>query len=170
MVGKRPRPDRESDPIAELARLIAHADTHEESAPSDNQFPASHVETPELPPAPDLAVDLGDDDQSCEHDEHCSEDQACGVDDDLFAAEQEYQDSEFARDPIEEGRQDGEIPDYPVEGEHEGYEVSRVRRHKLTLPPLPSRPVVMRFKLRRSAVKVGLKPRFARCKRDTPTS
>jgi SPOR domain len=138
MVGKRSQPDRESDPIAELARLIAHADTHEESAPSDNQFPArilsdGHDETPELPPAPQLAVDLNDDDQSCEHDEHCSEDQARGVDDDLFAAEQEYQDSEFPRDPVEEERQDGEIPDYLVEGEHQDYEVSRVRRHRLTL-------------------------------------
>jgi hypothetical protein len=138
MVGKRSQPDQESDPIAELARLIAHADTHEESAPSDNQFPArilsdGHDETPELPPAPQLAVGLNDDDQSCQPDEHCSDDQVCGVDDDLSAAEQEYQDSEFPCDPVEEERQDGEIPDYPVKGEHQDYEVSRVRRHRLTL-------------------------------------
>ena len=59
------RSDRERDPIAELARLIAQADTHEESAPSDNRFREETVsdgydETPELPPAPQLAVDLNE--------------------------------------------------------------------------------------------------------------
>jgi hypothetical protein len=34
----------------------------------------------------------------------------------------------------------------------------------------PSYPVAMRFKLRRSAVKAGLKPLFGLCKRNTPTS
>src|SRR5262249_12362301 len=37
-------------------------------------------------------------------------------------------------------------------------------------PPLPSRPVAMRFKLPPSAVTTGLKARFARCKRNTRTS
>jgi hypothetical protein len=113
--------NRERDPIAELARLIAHADSHEESARSDSRSPEKivsdgHDETPELPPTPQLAVDLNEDDQSREHDEHCSDDQACDIDDDLSAVEQEYQDSE--------------VPHYPVEEESE---VLRVRRHRLTL-------------------------------------
>jgi hypothetical protein len=135
MDDKRFRSDRERDPIAELARLIAQADTQEESAPSDNRLRQETVsvdyeETPELPPAPQLAVDLNDDDQSCEHDEHRSDDQACGVDDDLSAAEQQYQDSEFPHDPERRG---GEIPHYPVEEEHQDCEALRVRRHRLTL-------------------------------------
>jgi hypothetical protein len=64
MFGKRFRSDEERDPIAELARLIAQADTHEESAPSDNRFReetvSGHDETPELPPAPQVAVDLNE--------------------------------------------------------------------------------------------------------------
>ena len=57
MDDKRFRSDRERDPIAELARLIAQAHTHEESAPSDDRFREETIsdgydETPELPPAP----------------------------------------------------------------------------------------------------------------------
>ena len=123
MASKRFRSDK--DPIAELARLIAQADdAHGESAPAHNRFREETVsggydETPELPPAPQLPVDLNEDDQASERDEHCSDDQACDVDDDLSAAEQEYQDSE--------------VPHYPVEEEHQHSEVLRVRRHSLTL-------------------------------------
>ena len=124
MVGKRSQPDRERDPIAELARLIAQADSHEESAPSDSRSPEKilsdgHDETPELPPAPQLAVDLSEHDQTYERDGHYSDDQRYDVDDDLFAAEQEYQDSE--------------VPHYPVEEEHRDSEALRVRRRGLTL-------------------------------------
>jgi hypothetical protein len=38
MVSKRFRSDNERDPIAELARLIAEADSHEESTPSDSRL------------------------------------------------------------------------------------------------------------------------------------
>jgi hypothetical protein len=163
MVGKRTQPDRERDPIAELARLIAHADTYEESAPSDNQSPIpwdGHDETPELPPAPQLAVDLNDDDQSCEHDEHRSDDQACGVDDDLSAAEQQYQDSEFPHDPERRG---GEIPHYPVEEEHQDCEALRVRRHRLTLAM-----AIIGLALVGSACAVGYRNMFAGSVSPTP--
>ena len=124
MHDKRFRSDRERDPIAELARLIAQADTQEESAPSDNRLRQGTVsvdyeETPELPPALQVAVYLNEDEPASERDDHCSDDQACDVDDDLSAAEQEYQDSE--------------VPHYPVEEEHQDSEVLRVRPHGLTL-------------------------------------
>ena len=123
MVGKRSQPDRERDPIAELARLIAQSDPHEESAPSDSRSPEKilsdgHDVTPELPPAPQLAVDLSEHDQTCERDEHYPDDLRYDVDDDLYAAEK-YQDSE--------------APHYPHEEEHQDDEAPRVRRHSLTL-------------------------------------
>ena len=92
MDDKRFRSDRERDPIAELARLIAQIDTQEESAPSDNRLRQETVsvdceETPELRPAPQLTVDLNEHEQACERDEHCSSVQAHDVDDQLCAAE-----------------------------------------------------------------------------------
>ena len=113
MDDKRFRSDRERDPIAELARLIAQGDTQEESAPSDNRLRQETVsvyyeETPELPPALQLAVYLNEDEPASERDDHCSDDQACDVDDDLSAAEQEYQDSEVPHYPVEEEHQDSE--------------------------------------------------------------
>jgi hypothetical protein len=59
--------------------LIAQAHTHEESAPSDDRFREETIsdgydETPELPPAPQLAVDLNEHEQACVRDEHCSDD------------------------------------------------------------------------------------------------
>src|ERR1700722_5360775 len=97
MDDKRFRSDRGRDPI-EIARLIAQADTHEESASSDSRFREEtasdgYDETAELPPAPQLAVDLNEQEQACKRDEHCSGAQAYDVDDQLYAAE-EYQDSE----------------------------------------------------------------------------
>jgi hypothetical protein len=135
MVGRCLRSHKERDPIAELARLIAQADSHEESAPPDNRPPEKipsdgHDETPDLPPAGQLALDLNDDDQPCEDDERCPNDRACDVYDDLFTAEQGYQDSEFRHDPE---HRDGEIPHYPVEEQHQDYDALRVRRHRLTL-------------------------------------
>jgi hypothetical protein len=73
MDDKRFRSDRGRDPIAELARLIAKADTHDESVPSDNRSREETVsdEAPELPPAPQLTVGLYEHEQGCERDEHC---------------------------------------------------------------------------------------------------
>ena len=137
MVGKCSQPGRERDPIAELARLIAHADTHEESAPSDNCFREETVsdgynETSELPPAPQLPVALNEHDQACEHDEDRSDAQAHDVDDELYATEEKYQDSEAPHCTGEEF-QDGEIPLCPTAEEHPDNEVPRVRRRSLTL-------------------------------------
>ena len=124
MVGRRFRSDRECDPIAELARLIAQADGHERCALSDSRpreetVSDGHGETPELPPAPQLAVDLNVDDPASERGENCSDDQVYDVDDHLCAVEEEYQDSE--------------IPHYAAEEHYQGNEVPRVRRYSLTL-------------------------------------
>ena len=123
MDDKRFRSDRGRDPI-EIARLIAQADTHEESASSDSRFREETVsdgydETPELPPAPQLAVDLNEQEQACKRDEHCSGAQAYDVDDQLYAAEEEYQDSE--------------VPPYAAEEHYQDNEISHVRRHSRTL-------------------------------------
>jgi SPOR domain len=101
MDDKRLRSDRERDPAAELARQIAQADTREESAPSDNRSREKapshgHDETPELPPAPQLEVDLNEHEQTSECDEYGSGDQAHGVDDQLYSVE-EYQNNEVPR-------------------------------------------------------------------------
>jgi hypothetical protein len=90
MDDKRFRSDRERDPIAELARLIAQADTQEESAPSDNRLRQETVsvddeETPELPPAPERTVDLNEHEQACERDGQCAYYEAYDVDDRLYA-------------------------------------------------------------------------------------
>jgi SPOR domain len=146
MFSKRFRSDKGSDPIAELARLIAQADR---CTPSDSRSreetvldgydempelpPAPQLavdlneenvsdgrdETPELPLAPQLAVDLNADDQASERDKRCSDDQVYVVDDDLFAGEEEYQNSVILH--------------YAVGERHQGKEVSGVRRHSLTL-------------------------------------
>jgi hypothetical protein len=135
MVGKRSQPDRERDPVAELARLIAHADTHEESAPSDHRFrletgSEGYEDTPELPPAPQLAADLNEPEQTCERDEHCADDQPQDVDDELYAAEGKYQDNET---PYYAGHElrDSESPYCPTEEEYQDNEPGR--RRSLTL-------------------------------------
>jgi len=114
MVGKRSQPDRERDPIAELARLIAQSDPHEESAPADNRFRKATVsdgydERPELPPAPQLP-DLSEHETACTRDEHCSSSQAHDIDDQPYAAEEEYQDSEVLPYAAEKHYQDSEVP------------------------------------------------------------
>ena len=90
MADKRFRSDRERDPIAELARLIAQSDTHGESAPADNRFRDETVsdgydEPPELPPAPQLPVDRNEHEQAFERDEYRPDDQAYDVDDQPYA-------------------------------------------------------------------------------------
>jgi hypothetical protein len=96
MADKRFRSDRECDPIAELARLIAQSDTHGESAPAGNRFREEPVsdgynEPPELPPAPQLPVDLKEHGQAFERDEHRPDDQAYEIDYLPYAAGEGYQ-------------------------------------------------------------------------------
>jgi hypothetical protein len=117
MAANKFRSARERDPLAELARLIAQANTHDESAPPDNRsreetVSDGHGEAPELPPAPQLTVDPNDE-------QDCSGVQAHDVDDQLYAAEEGYQDSEVPHNAGEEGYQDSEVP--------------LERRHSLTL-------------------------------------
>jgi SPOR domain len=76
-------------------------------------------ETPELPPAPLLAVDLNEHEQAYERDEHCFGTQAYDVADQPYAAEGEYQDSE--------------VPPYASEEHYQDNEVPRARRHSLSL-------------------------------------
>jgi SPOR domain len=95
MADKRFRPDRECDPIAELARLIAQSDTHGESGPAGDRFREAAVSDgydapPELPPAPQLPVDLSELQQAFERDEHRPDDQAHDIDDLPYAAKAGY--------------------------------------------------------------------------------
>ena len=81
MADERFRSDREYDPIAELARLIAQSDTRGRSAPAGSRFRDETVsdgydEPPELPPAPQLPVDRNEHEQAFEGDEHRPDDQA----------------------------------------------------------------------------------------------
>jgi hypothetical protein len=89
------RSDREYDPVAELARLIAQSDTRGRSAPAGSRFRDETVsdgydEPPELPPAPQLPVDRNEHEQAFEGDEHRPDDQAYDIDD-LPYAEEGYQ-------------------------------------------------------------------------------
>ena len=95
MDDKRFRSDRGRDPIAELARLIAKADTHDESVLSDNRareesLGSKHPSFRRL----QLTVGLYEHEQGCERDEHCYGVQAHDIDDQPYAAEEEYPDSE----------------------------------------------------------------------------
>jgi hypothetical protein len=60
-------------------------------------------EPPELPPTPQLAVDLNVDGQTSQRDDHCSDHQAYNIDDDLSAT------SEIAHYAAEEHRQGNEV-------------------------------------------------------------
>jgi hypothetical protein len=71
MGDERFQSDRQNDPIAELARLIAQSDTYGERASVGNRFQEEIVsdgynEPPEFPPAPQLPVDLNELEQACE--------------------------------------------------------------------------------------------------------
>jgi len=84
------------DPIAELARLIAQAHPRGDGAPADNRFREEtatdgYDEPPGLPLAPQLSADLNAPEQAYERDEHRHDDQAYDVDDQLRAADREYQ-------------------------------------------------------------------------------
>ena len=88
--------DRERDPIAELARLITQADPYGESAAADNRLPQEtaserHDEPAGFPPAPQLPPDLNSPEQAHELDEYGRDDRAYDVDDQPYAAEEEYQ-------------------------------------------------------------------------------
>jgi SPOR domain len=88
--------DRERDPIAELARLITQADPYGESAAADNRLPREtaserHDEPAGLPPAPQLPPDLNSPEQAHELDEYGRDDRAYDVDDQPYAADEEYQ-------------------------------------------------------------------------------
>ena len=83
--------DRERDPITELARLIAQADPYGESAAADNRFRQETASERALPPAPQLPADLNAPEQAHELDEYCHDDEANDVDDQPYAADEEYQ-------------------------------------------------------------------------------
>jgi hypothetical protein len=109
MDDKRFPSDRKRDPIADLARLIAEIDSHEEHTASDDGLREGtgsdgHDETSELPPAPQLAVDLKHH-QAWDRDEEGSDDQAHDVNGELSAADEEYEDP-YAN----EESQDNEVP------------------------------------------------------------
>jgi len=128
MVGKRAQRARERDPLAELSRLIARADTHEESAPADDRCgleagPECFNDPTELPPAPQLVVDQNELGPAYEQDGRWPDDIEHSVDD----AEEEYQDI----DPrsIAEGFRET----FAIEEQHQDNEVLRARRRSLTL-------------------------------------
>jgi hypothetical protein len=88
--------DRERDPIAELARLIAEADPYGESAAAGNSFrketaSARHDEPPGSPPPPQLPADTNAPEQAHELDEYGHDDRAYDVDDRPYTADEEYQ-------------------------------------------------------------------------------
>jgi hypothetical protein len=96
MAEERFRSDRECDPIAELARLIAQSDTHGASPPAGNRFRDEVVsdgydKPSELPPAPQLPVDLNEHEQPFERFEHRPDDQAYDADELTYTAEEGYQ-------------------------------------------------------------------------------
>jgi len=96
MGDERFQSDRQHEPIAELARLIAQSDTYGERASVGNRFREKIVsdgynEPPELPPAPQLPVGLNELEQMFERDEPRREDQAHDFDDRPDVAEEGYQ-------------------------------------------------------------------------------
>jgi SPOR domain len=87
--------DRERDPIAELAQLIAEADPYGERAAPDNRFrqqtaSESHGEAPWLPPAPQLPADLNVPEQAHVLGEYRHDDEAY-ADDPPYASHEDYQ-------------------------------------------------------------------------------
>ena len=87
------RSDRGRDPIAELARLIAQAHAHRESAPADNGFREENAsdgcdEPPEFPPAPQLPGYMNAPERSYGIVEHRHDDGAYDADDQLSATDE----------------------------------------------------------------------------------
>jgi hypothetical protein len=127
MVGKRAQRARERDPLAELSRLIARADTHEEIAPADDRCgleagPECFNDPTQLPPAPQLVVDQDELGPAYEHDERWPDDIEHSVDD----PEEEYQD-------IDPRSIEGFRETFAIEEQQQDNEVLRARRHSLTL-------------------------------------
>jgi len=96
MANNKFRSDRERDPIAELAQLIAEADPYGQRTAPDNRFrqetaSESHDEAPWLPKAPQLPADLNVPEQAhglgeCRHD-----DEAYDADNPPYASHEDYQ-------------------------------------------------------------------------------
>ena len=82
--------DRERDPIAELAQLIAQADPYGESAAADSRVRQETAPERGLPPAPQLPADLNAPEQAHELDECCHDVEANDVDDQPYSADEEY--------------------------------------------------------------------------------
>jgi hypothetical protein len=96
MADERFQSDRECDPIAELARLIAQSDTHGASRHAGNRFRDEIVtdgydKPSQLPPTPQLPGDLNEHQQPFERDEHRPDHQAYDIDELTYAAEEAYQ-------------------------------------------------------------------------------
>ena len=97
MADERFRSDRESDPIAELARLIGQADRHRRDVPAERRFrkkttSGGNDELPELPPAPQLSGHWDAHEQQYELDEHRGSEEVDNADDQHCVAGQDYED------------------------------------------------------------------------------
>ena len=96
MANNKYRSDRERDPIAELAQLIAEADPYGERAAPDNRFrretaSEGHDEAPGVPPAPQLPTDARAPEQTHELDEYRHDDESYDADNPLYASHEDYQ-------------------------------------------------------------------------------
>src|SRR5262245_1790129 len=96
MANNKSRSDRERDPIAELAQLIAEADPSGERAASDNRFrketaSEGHDEAPGRRPTPQLPADVRAPEQAYELDEYRHDDEAYDADNPPYASHEEYQ-------------------------------------------------------------------------------
>ena len=96
MANNKFRSDRERDPIAELAQLIAEADPYRERAAPDNRFrqetaSESHDEAPWLPPAPQLPADLNVPEQAHMLGEYRHDDEVYDADNPPYASHEDYQ-------------------------------------------------------------------------------
>jgi hypothetical protein len=96
MANNKFRSDRERDPIAELARLIAEADPYRERAALDNRFRQEttsecHDEAPGVSPAPQLWADVRAPEQAYELDEYRHNDEPYNVDNSPNVSHEDYQ-------------------------------------------------------------------------------
>ena len=95
MTNNKFRSDRERDPIAELAQLIAEADPYGERAAPDNRLrqeiaSESHDEAPWLPPSPQLPADLNVPEQAHVLDEYRHDDEAYDADNPPYVSHEDY--------------------------------------------------------------------------------
>src|ERR1700751_715923 len=93
MANNKFRSDRERDPIAELAQLIAEADPYGERAAPDNRFrqEIASEEAPWLPPSPQLPADLNVPEQAHVLDEYRHDDEAYDADNPPYVSHEDYQ-------------------------------------------------------------------------------